>query len=321
MNNIIENKSLSFQNKERNIALDYAKGFAILLVVIYHIYGYTDSYKGSFIFLFCQTVQLPIFFFISGILTAKNPTINVNIYKKATRLLVPFLIFYTIWCIINYKDLYSFILNEFKGGYWFVLVLFEMMAIYAISFKISNHFQMDINIILIGVIFALTIYKFFSPKEFLLNTIFSLNLLWHYMPFFYLGVIYPKICKIFMLKYIIIYIIIFSFTQFYYFKFQIALIIPLCNLFSLLLFTTLFFNNIRPFEKMISTTGKYSLQIYLLHFFPIYLLYSYIPTISNRLIEFVLYLILSFSFVYLIIIVSNIFMRYKWSRLLLFGIK
>ena len=320
MNDIIGRYTMNL-TKKRDIALDYSKGFAIILIVVYHIYGYTVSYKDSIVFSFCQTVQLPIFFYVSGILTGKDFTTNINLKNKFIRLVIPFLFFYFIWCIINYQDLYNFIKNEFKGGYWFILVLFEMMVLYAFSFSLSKKLKIDIKITLISVYIILSLYKYLCPKASIINLSFSINLLWHYFPFFYIGVFHSFTSKILKIKFSFIYLVVFLCAQFVFFKCNMQIIIPICNLFSLLFFTSLFFNGVRPLEKIISRIGEYSLQIYLLHFFLVYYLSAYIPIVKNRLVELLFYLLISIVFINIIIVVSNVFMKNKWTRLLLFGIK
>ena len=134
---MIKGKSNTSSNKKRIIEFDYSRGFAVFLVVLYHVYAYTGRDYHSIVYSFCHTVQLPIFFYISGILIGKDVS-HLNLMKKAIRLIIPFLFLYFIWCVINFNDIYKFIYNEFKGGYWFLLVLFEMMAISYVSFKISD---------------------------------------------------------------------------------------------------------------------------------------------------------------------------------------
>ena len=289
-----------------------------MLIVLYHIYGYTGRAANSIIYSFCHTVQLPLFFYISGMLLFRKSTQTINLYDKTIRLLVPFCVFYSIWIIIHLNNLSH---DEFKGGYWFLLVLFEMMFIIAISLIISKRFNIDIRIVQIVIYLFLSIYEFSYPKNTAINIVLSTNLLWHYFPFFIMGIYHNNIKLIYKLKYIIIYAIIFVFALYLYYVNNYIKITPLCNLFSLLFFVTLFKSDIRPFERIISLFGVYSMQIYLLHFWLVELIHNYIPLVNQRMIEFLIFLILSIVLILLIIGISNYLMKSKWCRLLLFGIK
>lgn len=304
----------------RDIALDYGKGFAIILIVLYHIYGYTNREVGSIVNSFCYIVQLPIFFYISGLLTNKKQSHNINLKKRAIRLLVPFIFFYTTWCIINYNNLHSFIQDEFKGGYWFTLVLFEMTAILSLSYYLSNKYNKNVIFVQISLFLLLTLYVYIIPKGNIINTILSINLLWHYSPFFYLGLYYSKFEIIIKPKYLFIYTISYFLSQYLFFISNNRLLTPFCNLLSLLLFITLFRNGYRLFEPYISYIGKYSIQIYLIHFFFLHYFAQFIPLISNRFTEFVVYIVLCFVLILVIIGLSKIIMRNKWARLIFFGI-
>ena len=305
----------------RNVALDYAKGFAILLIVLYHIYGYTCRGVGSIVNAFCYTVQLPIFFYISGMLIAMKSLHRIDLKIKARRLLVPFFCFYFIWCVINYNDIYNFIHDEFKGGYWFVIVLFEMMTICSLSSFLADRLKTDIVFTLIGSFIILTIYETLFPRDSIFNVLMSINLLWHYFPFFFLGLYHNHINNVLKFRFLIIYVLLFIILQYFYYTYSIRMFLPLCNLFSLLLFLTLFLNGFRPFEKTISKFGAYSMQIYLLHFFLVDIFCDFIPIVSNRYIEFFFYIFLSILFIYIILYVSDTIIRNKWVRLLLFGVK
>lgn len=320
-NQILKDIETIATNQARNIVLDYAKGFAIILIVIYHTYGYCGQNVGSIVNSFCYTVQIPIFIYVSGLLSGKHQSQNINIKKKAIRLLVPFLFFYIIWCIININNLYDFIQDEFKGGYWFTLVLFEMMVMLSLSNYLSDKHNINVTYMQIVIFIILSLYVFFTPKGNIINTLLSINLLWHYSPFFYLGIYSYKLETFLKKKHIIIYGSIFLLSQYLFFFYDNRLLTPVCNLFSLLFFITLFNNGIRLFENTISYIGKYSLQIYLIHFFVLHYFAKYIPLLSSRFVEFFLYIVFSFVTIFFIIGLSKIVMRYKWVRLVCFGIK
>jgi fucose 4-O-acetylase-like acetyltransferase len=117
--------------------IDALRGFAMILVVYFHIsaYGfgsYETGYNGII-----ERFRMPIFFFISGWLFYKADRIwnwesIVDLLKKKwMQLIIPTAIFMILYLIIfGYWDFSS--LGSDKKGYWFTFVLFEIIAIYVI---------------------------------------------------------------------------------------------------------------------------------------------------------------------------------------------
>lgn len=123
--------------------IDALRGFAMILVVYFHIsaYGfgsYVTGYNGII-----ERFRMPIFFFISGWLFYKaNRICNwesiVDLLKKKwMQLIIPTAIFMILYLIIfGYWNFSS--LGSDKKGYWFTFVLFEFIAIYVILEALLN---------------------------------------------------------------------------------------------------------------------------------------------------------------------------------------
>ena len=311
----------------RNVTWDYARGIAIVMIVYHHLYPrfYSDPdfQPNSIAYLICYTCQLPIFMYVSG-LFAK---ISINRYgvidlikNRAVRLLLPFFSFILIWVLIDSSFISSQLLKNFKGGYWFVLVLFEMMVLLSFSKCIARVGKTNQLYVIVYLYAVLTALKFAIPESNIINGMFSLNLLWHYFPFFILGYYNENIKWIFQKRYAIIAMLMYAVSIAYLYKTKSHSIIPLCNISSLILFITLFSKGVRPFERLFSKLGVYSLQIYLLHF----LIGRFTRDLSRLdciLEEFVLDAVLTALFIVACLIVSNILMQNKWLALFLFGIK
>lgn len=71
------------EEKKRNLTLDFAKGFAIILMIYDHIIGH-----GKVI----TSFHMPLFFIISGYLLKDQP-FRQTLKKKAKGLLLPYLEF------------------------------------------------------------------------------------------------------------------------------------------------------------------------------------------------------------------------------------
>ena len=117
--------------KKRSVGIDYAKGFAILLLIISHCIIGEGVFK-TWIFSF----HMPIFFIVSGILKSrknKRQTIKVYLYKRIKQLLVPYLIwglvliaFYQVLSFISrseftfYSQLFNLITLQGIDSLWFI---------------------------------------------------------------------------------------------------------------------------------------------------------------------------------------------------------
>ena len=143
--------------KQRDIAWDYARGIAIMMIVIYHIYGYCDRSKGSVANSCFHTMQIPIFMYVSGFFTRISLLKTEGgtfIAKRVKRLLFPFFSFMVVWLLISpHEFVQEIVLDDFKGGYWYMLVLFEMMALLATVLFIARKTSQPFLLVLISKYF------------------------------------------------------------------------------------------------------------------------------------------------------------------------
>lgn len=118
---------------ERLVYIDILKGIAIILVVMGHMFvPYTD-YLQSPVNQMIYSVHMPLFIFLSGLvfrLSQSKKVIRTTIIKRVLSLLLPFFCFSAVYCFsknISYIDM--LLKNELHNGYWFTLVLFEIILI------------------------------------------------------------------------------------------------------------------------------------------------------------------------------------------------
>ena len=86
--------------KKRNVTYDYLRGFAMLSIVIGHLYYYGKRSDGSWVFNVCDTMELPVFMYISGLLahvSVDRYGFRKLLWSKVIRLLFPLFSFYIIW--------------------------------------------------------------------------------------------------------------------------------------------------------------------------------------------------------------------------------
>lgn len=121
--------------KDRDLSLDFMKGFAIFLVVLGHVLQYTSGVEHHPFRDFIYSIHMPLFFFVSGFLASKKLGAKQNILfyvNKKSRLILPLLLFGTFDIVIYGADLGSFF-SWSKFGLWFLWVLFLFNITYSAS--------------------------------------------------------------------------------------------------------------------------------------------------------------------------------------------
>lgn len=115
--------------RERNQSLDCLKGIAILLVMFGHVQVHnrmTDPYLYDVI----KSLQMPLFFLISGYLAGSGPKIqNAEQYKKkmkkrAAAYLLPFFSWLVVQHITFVPQALRTVLFQLDYGLWFLMTLF-----------------------------------------------------------------------------------------------------------------------------------------------------------------------------------------------------
>ena len=188
--------------KERYKELDLMKGIGIILVYLGHNFN-LHGLEWNNLFLYLHRItysfHMPLFFFISGLLSNTNKEINLEkFYKgKIKRLLVPYL-------FINLIDffprtLFPKLVNSEFGGVkevlfygtkisWFVYTLFIVFIIFPF---LDKYILKKDKYYLFGVILVTVNYlKVFENIE-----IFSLNKVANYLLYFYIGYIVKPFYK------------------------------------------------------------------------------------------------------------------------------
>ena len=115
--------------------IDALRGFAMILVIYFHIPSYClgNAYIGFNDIL--EWVRMPLFFFISGFVFYKanriwtSEIIKDVLKKKFMVQIIPMAFFMTLFLILfDYWELSS--LGSDKKGYWYTFVLFEYFILY-----------------------------------------------------------------------------------------------------------------------------------------------------------------------------------------------
>lgn len=152
--------------KDRDTSLDFARGFAMFLVVL----GHTSSIYQNFIYLF----HVPLFFIISGTLFKRPESIRIAIYNKWKRLYFPnlkyglfFLLFHNIfvkWGFYESNSWYSFrdyvksfikIIcfgnEELGGAMWFLRSLFCVYCLYLLYCFLGRKGKIILSVLIVMI--------------------------------------------------------------------------------------------------------------------------------------------------------------------------
>lgn len=182
--------------KVRDLSIDYAKGIAILLVYM----GHSILYYPPGLFAGCQwskvlgqmivSCNMPLFFFISGLLFAYSKKSNMEVVKdKVRRLLIPYL--FTMLLVVIAKQFLPADMSANEGGggifwlanifvyggeRWFVYVL---MWIFLLSLPLRRIASKWIWIA-VAISFGVTM-------AFALPEVFKLDMVVWYISFFLIG--------------------------------------------------------------------------------------------------------------------------------------
>lgn len=147
--------------------IDYAKGIGIILMVMGH-YQYLNYEVNKWIFSF----HMPLFFFISGLLTSdRNIEYKNYIIKRFRLLLIPFFIFGIITYILSFFVGKGYPINEFiinilnnrGAGMWFLHTLFLVNILYLFIYSSSKKWKIMIYTVLIILAYFSSIHNIHLP--------------------------------------------------------------------------------------------------------------------------------------------------------------
>jgi peptidoglycan/LPS O-acetylase OafA/YrhL len=179
--------------------IDAIRGFAMLLVVYGHVNFFSFKITPS-IGVITESIQMPIFFFISGYVAFKANTqysffkVVSKLWDKFKALIIPATLVglgYTY--LILGKSAYDFSVEIMKYGYWFSFSLFTMNVIYLLTYwAVQKKGKVALILTLSAVAVILWGLKYVCVDNVVILSLNKTICLWHtftHFPFFVLGVI------------------------------------------------------------------------------------------------------------------------------------
>lgn len=189
--------------KARNRTVDVLRGLAMLLVVLGHtMSGSSVDSEKSFIYQIIWSLQMPLFFLISGYVTqySKPMESGKSLWRYVIKKTVAYLLPWTTWTFgvrgvifgqTNYLDVKNLLWNM-DSGYWFLFALWMISMVFGFAqFAANKHTGLKNTAIicLVSILGAaiLGCVGLVAGLSFL-----CIKLTIYYLPFYLLGHIYGK---------------------------------------------------------------------------------------------------------------------------------
>lgn len=125
--------------------IDAMRGLAMIMVVIGHFFVYSFHYHNALFLNINATLQLPLFFMISGFFAPhilKESFIKA-VWNKFSRLVIPAILMFSIYVWVFDLNFINGLYDPFKYGYWFTFVMFGYTIIYIIVSKFTKVFRLS----------------------------------------------------------------------------------------------------------------------------------------------------------------------------------
>ena len=177
--------------------IDVLKGLAILLVVMGHVCQMRFPISGKWLADIIYSFHMPFFLFLSGLFARKaieaadNRQTMAFVIRKAKQLLLPFVIWMFLWCVIKGDSITIFL----DGGfiYWYLPTLFEFLLLFCSLRYLSN--AMKIRQRFFPLLLLLSIFLLYQiPSACFWGRILRIGYSSYFYIFFVLGYLFDRYC-------------------------------------------------------------------------------------------------------------------------------
>lgn len=288
--------------KKRIEYIDAMRGLTMILVVFSHVCFFmfhVPSVSNNIFILF----RMPLFFFISGLMSYTVYTPEIVKKRSRNRLLgqlLPTLTVGFLFVMTYSTPSLSVLIDPFKAGYWFTFVMVEIFFFYVLIARFFYHYNISEKLqtlLLVIVILILSLAAtpltdsgFFERP---ISTGFSLSLFFKHAPYFFFGIL----AKMHLHKFITfmrneyIYcltIVAFIWLLFYNLFGKSELIQGFLGI--LIVYRTFeyykdFFSCKTKVGKCLNYIGRNTLEIYLIHYFFIFNLIPFAAFIPINILQ------------------------------------
>ena len=329
--------------KKRIDYIDLLRGFAIFLIVFYHMIGYSKNLSNILIYL--SSFHVSLFFLISGFTyNLKDISFKDYFIKKFKNIMIPFFIFSILFLIpyylfdsmtgmsFNTLEITHFIKGIIYGTgvndllkqntpLWFLPCLFITEILSYFIFKLKDKYNLNNKFYLLIILFL--IIGYIDYRYFFITLPYGINTMFTMMAFFLFGnylsnskiLALNKKNKIILSIILIIFGVItssfntkISYMTTNYGNYFIFLLSSSASCLGYLLLFSLF--NIK--DKYLLLIGKSTLGILIFHKLFVVLCQRFISALnnSNMILELVLGIVLSFITIIICVIIDVIINKY-----------
>lgn len=316
--------------------IDQLKGFAIILVVMGHIAEKSMNITTTPFNEFYGSFHMPLFMFLSGIFAYKsfkdwNVCEIMNfLKKKVTRILFPFFVIGGVYSLIFYGNFIDVYLGV-SSGYWFLPALFYCMLFGLIVHSLINKIRILNNpichLIIHGVFWGILIILYY--RGWLENIPYSLHALKMY-PYFLMGTFFSKYTafkdKVLYSNHLFTIAII-GYILCLMYQNEIPVNLKYTGCFAIIILINMFVKYNQYIPEKLSFIGKYSLEIYVFHWFLLPTLNSLglwvssqsIGVNENFIIIFCITFVIAVPIIGICIILSKIIQNSRFLNAVCFG--
>lgn len=319
--------------------IDRMKGFAIFLVVMGHVLGFSfrqpDDVAGRWI----SSFHMPLFMFLSGLVACSGvvaPYWDVRkLGKKSKGLLLPLVVFGMCFTMTFSKDLLSgligFLESPNKNGYWYLMTLavfYVSLSIYRLNLKQKWFIDVALAIAIWGGMYLL--WKYTSQTK----DYFCLLNCGNFYLFFMLGVFTTKYRLLEKAKNanwlfsvcIVLYAVLFCVEMPIHALDSLNrhILMPFCMVFVIVTLFMARHGETSCSERILDYVGKRTLDVYVLHYFFISVVHlqdvgKYMEESGNSLLMFVLAVGLATVITALSVVVGNVLHKGRLIQKLVYG--
>ena len=320
--------------------IDKLKGLAIVLVVMGHVLEWGMGIKDSYANIFYAGFHMPLFMFLSGIFAMKSfKTFSFSecisfFYSKVRRIFLPFFIVGGLFSLLLTGDVMPVYDGELSA-YWFLPALFYAMIVEMMVGCVLYHFKLYSSK-WCDMVFHLLVFGLLSLAYYKTNIViipFFLYFIKMY-PFFLFGIWfakYPYLKQLIQSSGILYSISIVLFFFCLWLQQQVTLPIKFSGFFAIIVLMNIFVAYCDKMRTELSSVGRYSLQIYVFHWF---LIPSLLPLGSwlwlqndslmvlpneNIVIFLLISFIIAIPIIVICLILGKMVKRSFWLNYLLFG--
>ena len=281
--------------------IDRLKGLAILLVVIGHLMAFCTGGEYNPIYEIICSFHMPLFMFLSGIVIAHTPLKDINyLGKKAARFMLPMICLGLLFTFTGGKDLSSFIADRYKNGYWYLYVLtifYVVMYVYSKLPSVKHRWVLDIAYLVVWQIAFMVADRLLGEK---MSDMSDISMCKGYWVYFFLGYMTRRHKWVewlsehnwaFTLALVSYVPLLYSYETGLVVRF--GQVLPLTAIIILVFLFRLREHETSRVEQSLSTIGRSTLDIYVLHYFVLRIIdltdaSSYLHQSSNYLLEFIM---------------------------------